>query len=165
MKSTYTFRTELKWAGIFILSLLGWMLAENIVGLHGSNIAYHQYCTMGYIVPAVWISVLALRDKRDRDYHGEMNYKQGLLSGIIISAFVTVCSPVSQWIITYIITPEFFPNVIAYSVQTGYYATIEEAEQYFNYSNYAIQSTVWSAVMGVITSVGTAFFVKTKQIH
>ena len=60
------------------------------------------------------------------------------------------------------ITPEYFPNVIAYSVETGFYNSREEAEAYFNLQNYMMQSTIGAFIMGVITSVIVAFFVRSK---
>ncbi|MGB5316244.1 MAG: DUF4199 domain-containing protein, partial [Robiginitalea sp.] len=62
-----------------------------------------------------------------------------------------------------IITPEYFPNVIAHSVETGYHSSLEEAEAYFNLNSYILQATVGTLIMGVITSAVVAFFVRTKS--
>lgn len=156
-------KIEIKWAFIFMGSLLLWMVLEKLVGLHGKHIDKHQYLTMLYVIPAIWLYVLALKDKKKNYFNGQMNFKQGFISGLIISVIVTVFSPLTQWIISNVITPEYFPNVIAYSVKTGYFKTLSEAEAYFNYKNYAMQSTIWALIMGVITSVIVAFFIKTKK--
>lgn len=156
-------KIEIKWAFIFMGSLLLWMVLEKLVGLHGKHIDKHQYLTMLYVIPAIWLYVLALKDKKKNYFNGQMNFKQGFISGLIISIIVTVFSPLTQWIISNVITPEYFPNVIAYSVKTGYFKTLSEAEAYFNYKNYAMQSTIWALIMGVITSVIVAFFIKTKK--
>lgn len=158
-----TIKIEIKWAFIFMGSLLLWMVLEKLVGLHGKHIDKHQYLTMLYVIPAIWLYVLALKDKKKNYFNGQMNFKQGFISGLIISVIVTVFSPLTQWIISNVITPEYFPNVIAYSVKTGYFKTLSEAEAYFNYKNYAMQSTIWALIMGVITSVIVAFFIKTKK--
>ena len=156
-------RTEIKWALIFIVMTLAWMLLEKAAGLHGKNIDYHLYLTNLFLIPAVWIYVLALKDKKRRDYQGNMSYRQGLVSGIILSVIIALFSPLTQWIISYVISPEYFPNVIKRSVELGYFKTTAEAEANFNYKNYAIQSTLFALVMGVITTLVVMLFVRTKK--
>ncbi len=157
------FKIELKWAVVFMASLLLWMALEKAVGLHDEHINLQQYVTMVYMVPAILIYVLALKDIKKNYYLGKMSYKQGFVSGLIISVIVTVFSPLNQWIISEVITPNYFENVIAYSVETGYYQNVEEAQAQFNLKNYIIQSTIWALGMGLITSAIVAFFVKTKS--
>lgn len=155
---------EIKWAFIFMAVLLLWMVLERAVGLHDDYIHLHPYLTMVYIIPAIWIYVLALKDKKKNFYNGKMSYKQGFVSGVIISIIVTLFSPLNQWIISEIITPDYFNNVIAHSVETGYYLTLEEAQAQFNLKNYIIQSTVWAIGMGILTSAIVALFVREKQM-
>jgi hypothetical protein len=157
-------KIEIKWAFIFIVASLLWMLLERLAGLHDRHIDKHQYLTMIFVIPAVWIYVLALKDKKKRYYNGRMSFKQGFVSGAIISVIVMLFSPLTQWITSTIITPGYFPNVIAHSVKTGYYKTVEEAEAYFNLKNYMVQSAISALVMGAITSAVVAFFVKTKAV-
>jgi len=88
-----------------------------------------------------------------------MTYWQGFKSGVIISVIIAACSPLTQWLISYVISPSYFDNVIDYSVKTGYYKTVEEAQAYFNYRNYAIQSVVWALAMGVATTAVVDAFV------
>ena len=156
-------RTEIKWAMIFLVMTLAWMLLEKAAGLHGKNIDYHLYLTNLFLIPAVWIYVLALKDKKRRDYQGNMSYRQGLVSGIILSVIIALFSPLTQWIISYVISPEYFPNVIKRSVELGYFKTTAEAEANFNYKNYALQSTLFALVMGVITTLVVMLFVRTKK--
>jgi hypothetical protein len=155
--------TEIKWAFIFILTSLFWMVLEKVTGLHSTHIDKQQYLTMGFMVPAIWIYVLALNDKKKKDYRGRMTFKQGFISGLIISVIVTLFSPLTQWITTYVITPEFFPNVIEYSLKTGYHKTREEAEAFFNFENYVKQGLIGAIAMGTVTSLIVAFFVKSKR--
>ena len=155
-------RLEIKWALIFVAVFLLWMLLEKLVGLHSTHIDKHMYLTNLYAIPAIAIYVLALRDKKKKDYNGQMTFKQGVISGLIVTVIVTFFSPLTQWITSTIITPEYFPNVIAYSVETGYYKSLEEAAAYFNLENYIVQSTIGAFVMGAVTSAIVAFFMRTK---
>ncbi|WP_084017064.1 DUF4199 domain-containing protein [Moheibacter sediminis] len=158
------FKFEMKWALIFIIMSLLWMVLEKLSGLHGKYIDYHLYLTNLYAIPAIAVFVFALKDIRKNYYNGQMNFKQGFVSGMIITVIVTIFAPLTQWIISYIISPEYFPNVIKRSVELGYYKTTTEATANFNYKNYAVQSTIASFMMGIITTLVVAYFVRTKTV-
>ncbi|MFC4871921.1 DUF4199 domain-containing protein [Negadavirga shengliensis] len=155
---------EIKWAFVFILVQLFWMVLEKVSGLHDEHIDKHLYLTNLFAIPAIAVYVFALRDKKRNYYHGQMSYMQGFKSGVIISLIVMVFAPLTQWITSVVITPEYFPNVIEHSLATGYYQSREEAEAYFNLRNYIIQSTVGALIMGVVTSAIVAWFVRSKPV-
>lgn len=155
-------RLEIKWAFIFIGMSLLWMLLEKLAGLHSTHIDKHMYLTNLFAIPAIIVYVLALKEKKKKDYSGQITYKQSFVSGIIITVIITLFAPLTQWITSEIITPEYFPNVIAYSVKTGYHKTLEAAEAYFNLKNYMIQNVIGSMIMGTVTSAIVSFFTKTK---
>jgi hypothetical protein len=92
-----------------------------------------------------------------------MNYKQGLISGIIISVLIALISPLTQWITTYGITPEFFPNVIKRSVELNYFESTVEAEANFNFANYAKQGLIGALVMGIVTTATAMIFIRSKN--
>ncbi len=154
---------EIKWAIYFAIMTLAWMVLEKLSGLHGKYIDYHLYLTNLFAIPAIWFMVLALKDKKNNYFTGNMSYKQGLISGIIISAIIALLSPLTQWIISYVITPAYFPNVIKRSVELGYFKTIAEAEANFNYKNYAINSTIFAFVFGIVTTAIAMIFIRTKR--
>lgn len=158
------FGIELKWALIFSGVTLLWMVGEKWSGLHGQYIDYHLYLTNLFAIPAIIVMVMALHDKKNRFYGGQMTYTQGLFSGIVLSVAIAILSPVTQWITTYVITPEYFPNVIRRSVELGHYKTVADAEAYFNYPNYALQSAIGALVMGVITTAIAMVFIRTKKV-
>ena len=137
------------------------MVLEKLVGLYGPHIDKHAIYTNFFAIVAISIFVFALRDKRKNFYGGRMTWKQGFISGLIISLIVTLFSPISQIIINKLISPEYFPNMIAYTVENGL-KTQEEAEAYFNLQSYIIQSIIGTIVMGVITSAIVAIFLKKK---
>lgn len=155
--------TEIKWAIIFTLVALLWMLLEKTVGLHGKYIDYHLYLTNLFAIVAIWMMVMALKEKKRTFYSGTMSYSQGLKSGIILSLFIAILSPFSQWITSYVITPEYFPNVIQRSVELGYFATTEEAAANFNYENYAIQGAIGAFIMGIVTTAIAMLFIRSKK--
>jgi hypothetical protein len=155
-------KIEIKWAIIFSLIGLLWMVLEKLSGLHGKYIDYHLYLTNLFAIPAIIVMVMALKDKKKNFYDGQINYKQGLVSGIVLSVIIALISPLTQWITSYVITPEYFPNVIKRSVEIGYFKTTAEAEANFNYSNYAIQGAIGALVMGIVTTAIAMIFIRTK---
>jgi hypothetical protein len=154
--------TEIRWGVIFSLSTLLWLWLEQRVGLHGPLIAHHTTYTNLFAIPAIVIYVLALRQKKWRDYNGIMSWKQGMVAGLLITLVVVIISPASQWLIHTIISPDYFANVQAYAVAQQMMSA-EEAAAYFNLPSYIVQSVIGAAVMGTVTSVIVAFFLRTKS--
>ena len=152
-------KIEIKWALIFVLMTLVWLTLERLFGFHDERIAFHPIATNFILIPAVTVYVLALLNKRRADYGGLMTYGQGFKSGVIISIIVTLCIPITQSIINYVITPDYFANAIAYSVAQGE-VTMEEAEAFFNLKNYIIQGMIATPIIGIITSAIVAIFTK-----
>lgn len=151
--------TELKWALIFAAMGLVWMFLEKITGLHSTHIDQHPTYTNFIAIPAVLVYVLALRDKRRSYPDGRMTYGQAWVSGLVMTAIVTALSPLTQYITSTLITPGYFPTVIAYSVENGL-MTQEAAEAYFNLKGYILQGLVFTPVMGLVTTTIVAFFAK-----
>ena len=155
-------KIEIKWSIIFVLMSLLWMIVEKISGLHGEHIDKQMIYTNFMAIPAIAIYVFALLDKRKNYYHGFMTYKQGFITGLIITAIVTVLSPLTQYLTSAVITPEYFPNIIRYSVANGN-MTQQEAEEYFNLKSYIIQGLIGAALMGTATSAIVAIFTRKSK--
>lgn len=153
---------EIKWALIFTVMMLAWMVLEKSLGWHDEKIADHATMTNLVAIPAIVIYVLALLDKKNNFYHGVMSYKQGLIAGIVITLFVAIFSPLSQFITVEFITPDYFTKMTSYLVDNGK-MTREDAESYFNLKSYMIQSVIGSMGMGFFTSVIVAIFVKSQR--
>ena len=154
--------TEIRWGCIFTLVMLLWMWAEQLIGLHSRYIAQHATYTNLFAIAAILVYVLAIRQKKRRDYHGVMSWKQGMQSGVLITLVVVILSPVAQWLIHTIITPEYFYNIRSYVVSEGM-MTIEQAAEYFSLKNYMLQGVIGAAIMGVLTSLIVAFFIRSKN--
>ena len=152
---------EIKWGFIFVIVSLLWMVLEKFLGLHDKYIDKHAIYTNFFAVLAILIYVLALLDKRKNYYNNKMTWLQGFISGLVITAVVVILSPLSQYVTSTFITPEYFQNVIAHTVETGK-MNLAEAEKYFSLKSYILQSVIGGLIMGVVTSAVVAFFVKKK---
>lgn len=154
-------KIEIKWALIFVLMMLAWMLLEKSLGWHDEKIEDHATITNLVAIPSIAIYFFALLDKRKNYYHGVMSYYQGFMSGLGISLIVAFLTPITQYLTFEFITPEFFPNFIRYVVNSGQ-MTQEEAEAYFNIKNYMLQSATGALIMGIITSAIVAVLVRSR---
>ncbi len=155
-------RIEIKWGVLFILVGLIWMIFEKAMGWHDVHIDKHATYSLFFAPIAIALYVFALLDKKKNFYGGKMTYLQGFVAGLIITLVVVILSPLSQYITSTYITPDYFKNVIEYSVSSGQMEQ-QAAEEYFNLKNYLMQSTVSAAAMGLITSAVVAFFVRSKS--
>lgn len=156
------FKIEIKWAIIFTLMMIIWMFLEKLGGLHDEYIDLHPIFTNFIAIPAIIVYVLALLDKRKNFYNGIMTYKQGFVSGLIITIIVTIFSPLVQYLTSTIITPDYFINVIDYSVSEGLMSQAE-AEEYFNLKNYMTQVLIGTPIMGIFTTAIIAIFTQKKR--
>lgn len=142
---------EIKWGVVFTLVALLWMVMEKALGWHDEHLDKHMWLTNLFAIPAILVFVLAMKEKRMKVYSGNVNFKQAFLTAVKISVVVAVLSPLSQYLTSVYITPDYFKNVIPLSVEMGYYKTLEEAEAYFNLESYMFQSVIGALIMGVIT--------------
>lgn len=152
---------ELKWAVVFVVAGLVWMLLERLSGLHSTRIEWHPVVTNFFIVVAVAVYWLALKEKR-KSLGGTITFKQAFFSGLLITLFVTLLTPIWQYINCVIISPNYFKNVTAYSVEHKL-MNAEAAADYFSLKNYIIQSTIFAPVAGIITSLLIALIVSRKK--
>jgi len=153
---------EIKWALLFFVMTLVWMLMERLVGLHSEHIDKHPIYTNFIAIPAIAVYVFALTEKRSKIYGGEMTYLQGFKTGIWITLFVTVLSPLTQVIVSYVITPDYFKNAINYATAVEKVSQ-GDAEKYFSIGNYIMQGLMGAPVMGLVTSAIVALFTKRKK--
>ena len=154
-------KIEFKWAIIFTITTLAWIFLEKTLGWHDEKIADHYWLTLLFFPVAILMYLLALREKRRRYYAKKMTWLEGFLSGLMVSIFAAALSPLGQYITHHYITPEYFPNIIEYSV-TNELMTIKKANAYFNMNNYTLESAIGSLLGGVFISGIAAIFVRKK---
>jgi hypothetical protein len=154
-------RIEIKWGIIFVIAGLAWVALEKMLGLHSTRIDQQATLTNLFIIPAVVIYWLALKEKRT-SMGGSISFKQAFISGLVITLVVTLFTPLQQYITQAFISPDYFKNVSAYAVETKM-MTSEEAADYFTLNNYILQSLVFAPLAGVITSLLVAWLVSRKK--
>lgn len=153
---------EIKWGILFSIATLVWMIIENTVGLHDENIDKQLVYTNLFALIAIAIYALALREKKYLFFKGSMSWKQGFLSGVVLSVVVSILSPLVQYITYTYITPNFFTNIIKYAVEHKIQTQVQ-AEAYFSLKSYMLQGIFSGLSMGVINASIVALFLKTKN--
>ena len=158
------FSIEIKWALRFTLLTLAWAIGEKTIGLHDEHIENYGIYTNLFIFPAFLFFYLALAEKKKYVYNNSMTFREGFVSGIIISTIIALLNPFTQYVIYKSITPRFFDTIIAYKVNNKIHPmTLENAKVYFNLKTYMIESTFTGLSKGIITGVIVSMFIRNKK--
>jgi hypothetical protein len=155
------FAIELKWALISSLMYLAWMLAERVAGLHDTRLDQQPMIGPLILIPSIGIYLLALH-ARKRSLEGKMTYRQGILSGCMLTAFIVILSPLNQLLTWKVISPDYFANLIEYTVAKGTF-TVDQAQQQFSLGNYVVTSLVAGTLMGILFSAILATFTRSRN--
>jgi uncharacterized protein YacL len=155
------FKIELKWAIIFSVSLLIWMCFEKTMGWHDEKVKFQPIYTMLFGVIAIIIYVLALLNKKKNYYNNKIEWKQGFLSGAILSLLIAILTPVVLYISFKYISPDYFTNIINYKIENSK-MTLEDAKKYFSMSNYMYTNTFSTLSNGIVISAIISYFIKSK---
>ncbi|WP_417885668.1 DUF4199 domain-containing protein [Zunongwangia sp.] len=111
------FKTEIKWALIFSLAKLAWITLEKSLGWHDVNISKQSFYSLLFGFIAVAIYFMASIEKRRKVFKNEtFTWQNGFVSGIILTGFIAVLTPITQLIALHYISPNFLENMIAYNV-------------------------------------------------
>lgn len=156
------YKIELKWAVIFFLMYLAWIALEKISGLHANLIEYQQIASVMVLVPSFLVYLLAIRDKKKRYFNNVISFRQAFLSGMILTAFIVLLSPLSQFISMRLLSPDFFTNMQKYAV-ASHGISEEKAISQLNLGKFIITSIFGGLVTGLIFSLIIAAFVKKKE--
>ena len=150
--------TEIKWGLILTASSICWAVLERLLGFHTTRIASHSLFSYLYILVAIILYYLALREIRSADRF-RMDWRQGMISGIVIGLVVMILAPLTQAIIHQFISPDYFSNAIDQAINAGYVST-DDAPKYFNLSSYMMQSMIVPMPFGALVSSILASFMK-----
>ncbi len=156
------FAIEIKWSLQLSILTIVWMILEKTFGLHDIHIDKQLIYTNLFALIAVPIYILAMIDKKKNFYKGNMDWKQGFISGAIISIAIAVLSPVVNYIIYNCITPDFFNHMIAYRI-ANHFQTEIQAKSYFNLHSYIMLGIFDALSKGILTAAIIAHFIKTKN--
>ena len=156
------FKIEIKWAVIFTLFFILWIIVEKGLGFHDENIKNQMFFSYLYIIPTIMIYIFEHTDKKKNVYKNQINWTQGFISGCYMSLFICILSPIAQYICFEFVSPNFFKNAIAYLVESKI-MTLENATNYFSMKSYLIQGAFSGISFGILISAIMAYFLQTKS--
>jgi len=152
--------TAIRFGVIFSLMQFVWIIGEYLVGLHTVYIAQHATWTNAVLIPSIAIMVWGLH-ARKAELGGEISYLQSLGQGLGVGVTVGILSVGVQYLFFTYINPNFFDDFIGYAVDNQL-ANLDEAEAYFNFTNYAVQAAVFAPLAGFATNSVAGLFLKTS---
>lgn len=155
------FAIEIKWALVFSAVTLVWIFTEKTAGLHGPLIAKQPLLSYLFAPIAIAMYVMALREKKHKGFSGRLTWKQGVVSGLYLSAFIAILSPIVQYISFTVISPEFLPNMIAYVTDKNL-MTPAQAQVMYSLNTLYLQGAFGALSMGIVTAAGVSYFVRSK---
>ncbi|MCB0428644.1 MAG: DUF4199 domain-containing protein [Flavobacteriales bacterium] len=152
-------RIEFKWAVIFSVFSIAWVFFEKSMGWHDRLIDRHDSMTLLIVLPSALIYVLAMRDKRKRHTEREWGWLYAFRSGLGLTGFITLLTPLVGWFCLTYVSPDFFANMIHYMVnEQG--QDPDDMERYFNMSAYITMFMVGRATLGIAGSALLAVWVR-----
>lgn len=153
---------ELKWSINFGIAYLLWIILEKSCGLHDQHIANYPLYSNGFILITVVLFYVALLDKRKHVYRGEMTQTNGFLTGLVLTLFISLLTPFLIRISLQYITPDFFIH-IKENMITSKKMTANQAELFYNYKSYLLQTLFLNFSLGILCSAIFSFVLTTKK--
>jgi hypothetical protein len=96
------------------------------------------------------IYVLALLEKKRKVFQGKITFLQAFKSGMVLTLFIVILSPLNQFIITRLVSPDYFENMRDLAVAKG--MSLEEAQSRLNTGAFIVQSVIGGLVTGAVFS-------------
>jgi hypothetical protein len=152
-------RLAIKWAVVYTGMTLGWAVLGRALGLHDVRIQYSVFFNTAVLIPSFQVYILAIREMGAAP---PMKYGERVLSGLLLTVFVTILGPLNPVISGLVISPHFFENAIRYVVESGM-MTEAEARQQFNLTTFIVQGFIGGPIFGVILSLIAALFPRSPR--
>lgn len=154
------FAIEIKWGIRYAFLWILWLFIEKSSGYYDVKISDQALYSLLFTFVIFFVYYVAIKEKKKDFFKDDMSWKQGCVTGIFLTIVMALLTPFCQIIFHKAIAPEFFPNMIEYSVSKG--NSRETAENYFNLSSSIIQSVFSTLSLGVVISAVVALFLQTK---
>jgi hypothetical protein len=156
------FEIELKWASAFTAISIAWVYFEKYLGYHDTNVSSQPIFSFWLMVPQALIYIVAIRQKRERYYGGEITWQKAFISGVVLSAIIAGLSPAAVYLMTEFISPEFMSNIVEVRAEQG--VPREGLEQIYNLNTMLRDAIFNNLATGVFFSAIIALFLKNKKV-
>lgn len=153
-------RIEIKWGIVIGVFGLLWIIGEKMMGLHGESIDKYGSLTLLVYPFLILFYYLALREIKQKKFKGVMNWEQGVTAGITIAMIVAISTIVTQVFMHYVLSPNFFENIIQYHLNNKLIDTYEKAASYFNFKTFLMLSSFGALSQGILISAILSWLLK-----
>jgi hypothetical protein len=148
-----------KWAAIYMAMTLGWALLGKALGMHDVRIQYNLLFNTAVVIPSFPIYLWAIREMTGAR---PTAYGRRVVSGLLLTGFITVLGPLNPVISMRVISPQFFENAIRYVVDSGMMREAE-ARQQFNLTAFVAQGFIGGPIFGLVLSLIVAIVPRSRR--
>lgn len=156
------FSIELKWAFNFFIASMLWMMLEKFLGYHDDKIQYQPLFSMLFGLITLVIYIFALKDKKINFYHNQMNWREGFVSGLTLSLVIALFTTMIEYTKHHVISPYFLVTMQKIIVGQNK-MTLENAENFFTFSNTLSQSIFYVISFGSVLAALISLVIKSKD--
>ncbi|MBZ9629106.1 DUF4199 domain-containing protein [Psychroflexus sp. CAK57W] len=156
------FEIELKWASAFTAISIAWVYFEKFLGYHDGMVSSQAIFSFWLMIPQALIYVVAIRQKRERYYNGEITWQKAFISGVVLSAIIAGLSPAAIYIMLEFVSPDFLANIVEAKAEQG--MPREGLRQIYNLNSMVTQAIFNNLGTGVFFSAIIALFLKNKKV-
>lgn len=140
---------ELKWAALISFATCVWGYIERQLGFHEDFSTILISILVYFLITIVGL-FFAFWDKKKNYYHGKWSFGEAFKFGMFLTGMLTILTPICQYIIYEVISPDYFENLIAYR-------TLKYPNEAVDYHEiYSMETQVRQAVVNTL-SVGVVF--------
>jgi len=111
------FEIELKWASVFTAISIAWVYLEKYLGYHDAKVSSQAIFSFWLLIPQALIYVVAIREKREKYYKGEITWQKAFISGVVLSAVIAGLSPAAIYLMLEVVSPEFLSSIVEVFLQ------------------------------------------------
>lgn len=155
------FEIELKWASAFTAISIAWVYFEKFLGYHDEMVSSQAVFSFWLLVPQALIYIVAIRQKRERFYNGEITWQKAFISGVVLSAIIAGLSPAAIYIMVEFVSPEFLSNIVEVRAEQG--VPREGLEQIYNLNSMVTQAIFNNLATGVFFAAVIGLIFKNKK--
>jgi nitrate/nitrite transporter NarK len=156
------FSIEFKWAFNFFIASMLWMMIEKTLGYHDEKIQYQPLFAMIFGLVTVGIYILALREKKQKFYQNQMNWREGFVSGLTLSLVIALFTTMIEYTKHHVVSPYYLETMKKIIVEQNK-MTLENADNFFTFSNTLSQSIFYVISFGSVLAAAISLAIKSKE--
>jgi hypothetical protein len=154
-------KIKLRYAVLTNLLILTWLTVEYLLGLQDNYIALYPY-TSALSVGFFFFCYQKAFTEETELRQGSFSFKQGILSGFLLSLFTgLIAGPVHYWFYKFI-NPELIGNILQHTIAQSH-AAPEVLAHFINRPALTFQAMLYTFLAGILVSLILAWRMRTLK--